>query len=204
MQRSNISLVVSAPSGAGKTTIIQRLLLDYDILRFSVSTTTRPQRSGEIPGKSYYFVSKGDFRNMIDKDEFLEWAEVHDNYYGTSKKEIDRIQARGKIPIFDVDVQGAKNLKKKLANGIYIFIVPPSLRILEERLKNRKTDTENQIAVRLKNAVIELKEFVLFDYVIVNDRLDSAIDQFKAIMTAELCRRDRNTATIEKILEAYK
>jgi len=168
---------------------------------FSISTTTRPRRQGEIDGKSYYFINETDFRGMIDRSEFAEWAQVHGNYYGTSKKEIDRICCNGKIPIFDVDVQGARTLKGSLDSAVYIFIVPPSREVLESRLRNRKTDSEEQIQIRLRNAIRELGEYAQYDYVVVNDDLEVALNELRSIVTAELCKTDYVYHIITDILE---
>jgi guanylate kinase len=137
MRRNNLSIVISAPSGAEKTTIINELLAQYGELEFSISSTTRPMRAGEAHGKNYYFISEDEFITRRDNDEFFEWAEVHGNFYCTQKKEIDRIRALGKIPIFDVDVQGSRSMKDRFTMPYHHFIIPPSLKILEERLKNR-------------------------------------------------------------------
>ena len=168
---------------------------------FSISTTTRPKRAGETAGKSYNFIAESEFHDLIKRDAFVEWARVHGNYYGTTKKEIDRICHAGKIPIFDVDVQGARTLKGKLDNAVYLFIVPPSREVLESRLRNRKTDSEEQIQIRMRNAISELKEYDLYDYIIVNDDLDIALNQLRSIVTAELCRKEKVSYIISGILE---
>jgi guanylate kinase len=201
LKANNLSVVISAPSGAGKTTLINRLLSADNRFVFSISTTTRPKRAGETNGKSYNFVSEPEFHDIIEHDAFIEWARVHGNYYGTTKKEIDRICRAGKIPIFDVDVQGARTLKGKLDNAVYLFIVPPSREVLESRLRNRKTDSEEQIQIRMRNAIRELKEYDLYDYIIVNDDLDAALNQLRSIVTAELCRKEKVSYIITGILE---
>lgn len=198
--KNNFSVVISAPSGAGKTTLINSIMKDQRF-GFSVSTTTRSQREAEEKGKSYYFVSNDEFKEMIKAGEFVEWAMVHGNYYGTSKKEIDRIKADGKIPIFDVDVQGAKTLSEKIDDAVYIFIVPPSLEELNKRLQYRNTDPENQIKIRLGNAREEMTQFHLYDYIIVNDIIEDAIQRIKSVITAEFCKRDRISDNIKKLLE---
>jgi len=201
LKANNLSFVISAPSGAGKTTLINMLLEADDRLGFSVSTTTRPKRTGETDGSSYYFTEETHFRQRIDQCAFIEWAKVHGNYYGTAKKEIDRIRNIGKIPIFDVDVQGARTLQTVLDGAAFIFIVPPSREVLESRLRHRKTDSEEQIQIRLRNAIRELHEFELYDYIVVNDDLDTALNQIRSIMTAEMCKRDRVSDIITGILE---
>ncbi|HPD78267.1 MAG TPA: guanylate kinase [Spirochaetota bacterium] len=195
--------VISAPSGAGKTTLITRLLRSDDRFMFSISTTTRKMRPGESHGVNYYFVSKEKFLEMIDNDEFFEWAEVYGNYYGTSKKEIDRILKSGKFPLFDVDVQGSKILRKKLPDAVFIFIIPPSLNILKARLIGRQTESEEELDVRLKNAAKEINEYKNFDYVIVNTVLEESMTKLKAIVEAEICKTKNIEADVKKILEDF-
>ncbi|MBN2040975.1 MAG: guanylate kinase [Spirochaetes bacterium] len=190
MQKNDLVLVVSAPSGAGKTTIINKLLSEDDRFEFVISTTTRPPRNNEQEGSSYYFVSIEDFQHKIEKSDFFEWAEVHKNYYGVTKKEFDRILSLRKIPLFDVDVQGAKKLKEILGSGntVFVFISPPSIEGLRDRLKNRGTDSEEVINLRIQNAVNELNELNNFDYLIVNNDIDESLLDLKAIMRAEFCK----------------
>ena len=190
-------MVVSAPSGAGKTTLIKKLLATDERFTFSVSTTTRPRRPGELDGQSYYFTSVDEFRQKIEKNEFIEWAIVHRNYYGTTKKEVDRLGLMGKIPIFDVDVQGARQLKKKIEGSVFVFIVPPSLEVLRERLKKRETESREERDLRLENALQELGEYGHYDYIIVNDSLDRALRELQAIVAAEMCRTRRMAGFIK-------
>ncbi|HOW83495.1 MAG TPA: guanylate kinase [Spirochaetota bacterium] len=199
--KNNVPVVISAPSGAGKSTIIRRLLKEDSRLGFSVSTTTRRPRDGEVEGRDYYYISDDDFSKMREAGEFLEWAVVHGNCYGTAKKEVDRLAAAGKIPIFDVDIQGTKNLRNTIPDAVYIFIVPPSLQILEQRLKDRKTDSEEQIRIRLGNALKELREYRLYDYLVVNDQIEAAVVAIQSAIRAESHRLARMTDFIEKILE---
>jgi guanylate kinase len=201
LKANSLSFVISAPSGAGKTTLINMLLAADDRMGFSISTTTRQKRPGETEGSSYYFTDEAGFRALVDSGAFLEWAKVHGNYYGTAKKEIDRILNTGKIPIFDVDVQGARALRSTLDGAAFIFIVPPSRKVLELRLRHRKTDSEEQIQIRLRNAIKELHEYALYDYIVVNDDLDTALNQIRSIMTAEMCKKDRVSNIITGILE---
>ncbi|MEJ5360422.1 MAG: guanylate kinase [Spirochaetota bacterium] len=195
------SVIISAPSGAGKTTLIEKLLIQHPIFEFAISTTTRIKRAGEVEGKNYYYVSYSDFMQMVDRGEFLEWARVHDNYYGTSKKEVDRIKANSKIPIFDVDVQGARSLRNKLQNVISVFIIPPSIKELERRLRHRSTETEHQIIVRLNNAIAELREYVNYDYIVVNDDLQKALDELNAILKTIILKREYMDATVKRLME---
>jgi len=199
VKASKLAIVISAPSGSGKSTLIRRLLAVDKRFSFSISVTTRKPREGEIDGLQYEFVTESEFKERIAREEFVEWAVVHGNYYGTPKKEIDRIQRGGNIPVFDVDVQGARTLKSSLEGAVYIFIVPPSLRELEARLRKRKSDTEEQIRTRLKNAIAELREYCMYDYIVVNDLIEVALEQIQAIVTAELCRRDRAFGVIESM-----
>ncbi len=197
---SDISIVVSAPSGTGKTTIIQEVIRDFGAMEFVISTTTRKRRSTETADKFYYFVEEEEFKKGIEAVEFIEWALVHENYYGITQKEIDRIQNTGKIPIFDVDVQGARTLRGKLGNAVFVYIVPPSLEVLLERLRGRGTDSEEQIRIRMKNAVDELKCYHYYDYIIINDTIPEACDCFRSILRAECCRKARIEDAVKKII----
>lgn len=200
MKVSNLAVVVSAPSGTGKSTIIEQVMLGDKRITFSVSTTTRQRREGELDGINYHYISVDDFEKMIENDEFVEWAKVHTSYYGTSKKEVDRIYAAGKIPLFDIDVQGAKNIRKYLHGGVYIFIIPPSIEALSERLRKRNTETEEQLRVRLKNATLEIREAEHYDYIVVNDQLDNAIADIRSILQAESLKRIRMQDKIDILI----
>jgi len=195
--------VISAPSGAGKTTLINRLLESENSFMFSISTTTRNMRKGEIDGFNYHFVSKETFGKMIENNEFVEWAEVYGNYYGTTKKEVDRIRKTGKIPLFDVDIQGSRSLKKQLNKGVFVFIIPPSLEVLKKRLTGRKTENSEELTLRLKNAYNEIAEYVNFDYVIINCDLESAFQRLMSIVVAEKCRIRNIKNEIDVILEDF-
>ncbi len=191
--------VVSAPSGAGKTTLCNKLLQDYEDLIYSVSYTTRAPRFDEIDGKDYFFISVEKFKQMIDNDEFIEWAEVHGNYYGTSKKFIEENLRQGKNIILDIDPQGARQLKSKLDFGIYIFIIAPSMKDLRERLINRRTETEDKINLRLSNAKKEIAYFRDYDYIIVNKDLISSYKELESIYIAEHLR----TKDLENIEDIF-
>lgn len=201
MRKNDIFIIVSAPSGCGKTTIIEKFLSRDHRFEFVVSTTSRKKRKGEIEGKNYNFISSNEFIDLINIDALVEWSIVHENYYGITKKEFDRIQSVGKIPIFDVDVQGALKLKDKLRNAVFIFIIPPSFEILRERLIKRKTDSKKSIDVRLQNAKKELKQANLFDYIIVNDFIENAVDDLCAIIRAELCKNKTAAHNLLNMLE---
>lgn len=178
-------IVVAAPSGAGKTTIVKHLLATYDFLAFSVSAATREQRAHETNGKDYYFMSAAEFRDKIESDAFVEWEEVYaDQFYGTLKSEVERIWAMGKHVIFDIDVNGALTIQKNFPKEtILIFIKPPSPEILFERLRGRKTETEASLNRRISKAALELTYESKFDVVIVNDNLQVAFDEAEKIVT---------------------
>ncbi len=200
---NKFSVIISAPSGAGKSTLISRIMKKDLRFSFSVSTTTRSPREGEKDGINYYFKDRKDFEKMIENDEFLEWAEVHGNLYGTSKKEVDRIHAAEKIPLFDIDVQGAKNIREKIA-GVFVFIVPPSMEELKRRLLSRSTDSQETIELRIRNASAELAYAGIYDYVIVNDSLETAENDFFSIMRAEEIKTSRMIYKINDLAGGLK
>ncbi|MBR1626780.1 MAG: guanylate kinase [Bacteroidales bacterium] len=176
-----MNLIVSAPSGSGKTTILKKLFEKYpDIFGFSISATTRKPRQGEVNAKDYYFISPEEFGNKLADNEFLEYEQVYENlYYGTLKSEIERINALNKYPVFDVDVKGGMNIKKHLGDRAFsIFIMPPSLEILKQRLLNRKTESEDSLKKRLDRAEMEMAYSECFDLVVINDDLDKAVEEF--------------------------
>lgn len=178
-------IIFSAPSGSGKTTIVKHLLTKSFNLEFSVSATSRKQRGNEVHGKDYYFISPDEFRQKIANDEFLEWEEVYtDNYYGTLKCEVERIRENGKNVVFDVDVVGGCNIKKYYTDdALSIFVQPPSVQALKERLKNRSTDSDEVIQTRIDKATYELGFAPRFDVVIVNDLLDDALLKAEKVLT---------------------
>jgi len=169
-------LIISAPSGAGKSTLVNHLLASGFPLMFSVSATSRKPRGNETDGREYYFITAGEFRRRIKRDEFIEWQEVYrDHYYGTLRREIERIRDEGKIPLFDVDVQGGINLKKIFGDdALSVFIMPPSVEELRKRLVRRGTDTPEQIAMRVEKAASEILLAEHFDTVVINDNLEKA------------------------------
>ncbi|MCX7954190.1 MAG: guanylate kinase [Bacteroidales bacterium] len=181
----NKAIIISAPSGAGKTTIVKNMLKIFPQLSFSISACTRPQRENEENGRDYYFISTEEFKEKIKNGEFIEWEEVYPGkFYGTLKKEVERIWKEGKIIIFDVDVKGAINLKKYFGEkAIAIYIMPPSLEVLENRLRNRNTETDETIKVRIERAKYELSFASEFDYIVINDNLELAIKETKNIIS---------------------
>lgn len=174
--------VVSAPSGAGKTTLCQRLLNMIEGITFSVSYTTRVPRPEEVDGTDYFFVSEAEFRKMADAGEFAEWAQVHGNLYGTSKEKLEEALERGTDILLDIDVQGARQLRDSYPEGIFIFVLPPSMDILSERLRGRMSDTPEVIAGRLRKAVDEIRDYGQYNYVIVNNILEQALRELGAIV----------------------
>lgn len=187
--REGLLFVVSAPSGAGKTSLCRAVAEKVGNLRHSTSYTTRKPRSGEIDGRDYYFVTVERFRSMIDGGDFAEWAEVHSNFYGTSKRILEEMRSEGIDVILDIDTQGAKQIKNTYrGETVFIFIMPPTLQILEERLRNRKSDHESEIRKRMQRARDEMRDYALYNYVIVNRDFDRALLEMQSIITAERCR----------------
>ena len=191
MSRGKGSLfIVSAPSGAGKTTILRRVMAEVGGMVFAVSHTTRSPRPGEQDGRDYFFVNQEDFLRMRDEGGFVEWAEVHGNYYGTSRSMLDSVMAEGTDVLHDIDVQGARKIRESGMEAVYIFILPPSLEVLEQRLRGRDSDPEEVIGRRLHNAVAEVEGYFEYDYVILNDDLEQALGDFKAVVNAQRLRAD--------------
>jgi guanylate kinase len=191
LKRGNL-FIISAPSGTGKTTILKKIIATVSGIAFSVSHTTRQPRSGEQEGVDYFFVDRTSFEAMRAKALFLEWAEVHGNLYGTSSKVIQELAEQGQDIILDIDVQGALQLQEKLGGeGVFVFIAPPSLQELEKRLAGRRTDSTNAVATRLANAQMELRSLENYDYVIVNEKVDQAIEVLRAVIIAERSRKRR-------------
>ncbi|MBO5376007.1 MAG: guanylate kinase [Bacilli bacterium] len=185
-------IVLSGPSGAGKGTICNKLLEDDDSLNLSISMTTRAPRGVEVDGKDYYFVSRDEFEKRINDGEFLEYAKVHgDNYYGTPKDKVLEYLNNGEDIILEIDIQGALKVKDVMPEGIFIFIMPPSMRELRDRLVKRNTETKDKIIERFKNAYKEINEVTKYNYIVINDEVSSAVEKVKAIILAEKCRVDR-------------
>lgn len=180
-------LILSAPSGTGKSTLCRKLLQRDKSLRYSISATTRYPRSGEKNGKDYFFIGIDEFKKKIHKNEFLEWAVVHDHYYGTPRKFVEEQVASGHVVLLAIDVQGANAVRKKIP-AVTVFIIPPSWKSLEERLNHRHQDPVDSVYKRLSNAPAELDQARHYDYIVVNEDLDKAVGDLEAIITAEKLR----------------
>jgi guanylate kinase len=193
--------ILSAPSGAGKTTLIRRVMEQLGGLQFSVSYTTRRPRANEEEGKDYHFVPSSHFQGMVERGEFLEWAEVLGNRYGTLRPNLDGLNSEGIDLLLDIDIQGAKEVLRQVTPAVSIFILPPSPQVLHERLVRRGLDAPEIIERRLARAKKEIEEAHRYRYVIVNERLEEAVETLKAIILAERCRREKDSVFEEKIKE---
>lgn len=192
--RRGLMLVLSSPSGAGKTTIARRLLDEDGDLALSISHTTRPKRKGETDGKDYHFIDKEAFTRMRDQGAFLEWAVVFDNYYGTTREPVEQALRQGRDVLFDVDWQGADALRESAKDDVVsVFILPPSAQALEERLRTRAEDSEEVVSKRMRGASNEIQHWDEYDYVIVNFDIDRSVEAVRAILAAERSRRSRLT-----------
>jgi guanylate kinase len=201
-RKKGLLFVVSAPSGAGKTSLCRAITGSLEDLTHSISYATRRPRPGEIDGRDYYFVSQERFRDMIQAGDFAEWAEVHSNLYGTSRRVLDDLISKGLDVILDIDTQGAKQIKAKYDTAVFIFIMPPSLDILEERLRNRKSDHEDEIRKRMQRSREEIRDYAMYDYIIVNRDFDRALTELRSIVISERCRtRLMDTKWIEDCFE---
>jgi guanylate kinase len=196
--------IISAPSGSGKSTLVSQLMKRIPDLRFSVSYTTRPPRGQERDGQEYHFISRAEFEDRLTKDEFLEWAEVFGNYYGTHRSELDRAAAAGADLVLDIDVQGARQLKGRIVHAVSIFILPPSREVLEERLRTRSQDAKAVIERRLEEAAEEIRNYTQDDYVLVNREVQASTDNLAAIVRSVRSRRDRMEQEIRPILETFQ
>ena len=196
--REGILFVVSAPSGAGKTSLCRELIDSLIDLRQSISFTTREKRSGEQDGVDYYYIDRKTFQQKIAAGEFAEWAEVHGHLYGTSLQILNAAMVQGIDLLLDIDCQGAAQLKSNYQQGVFIFILPPDYAELEKRLRGRGTDDEIVIQRRLKNSRQEISQAFWYDYLVVNDDIKAARDKFVAILTAERCRSHRTVYLLDK------
>lgn len=194
IHRRGLMLILSSPSGAGKTTLTRDLLQDRELdLTLSISVTTRQRRTSEVDGIHYRFVSHEDFEKLRAQDDLLEWAEVHGNFYGTPKSPVQKVLAQGRDMLFDIDYQGTQQVRKKAgADTVTIFILPPSMRELRARLERRAEDSADVISKRLENARHEIERWKMYDYVIVNEDVQRALSEVKAILLAEQMKRARS------------
>jgi len=197
-------IIVSAPSGAGKTTLVSDALTRDQRIKPSVSYTSRSPREGEANGVHYNFISTDEFRRMIERGDFLEWAEVHGNLYGTSRRLVERLRAEGFDVILTIDVQGAEQARTLFPDAVSVFILPPSYQTLLDRLDTRGANGTDDLRLRLGNALDELAQYQNFDYVIINDDLQEATDELAAIILAERCRRHRRSELAEQIINTFK
>ncbi len=195
--------IVSGPSGCGKSTLIKSVLVSLEGTVFSVSHTTRPRRQTEKEGSDYFFISKASFERLIREGAFVEWAKVHGHYYGTSKKEVDRKRRQGDL-LLDIDVQGARQLREKFRKAEFIFVVPPSYAELRRRLAARGQNSRHSVAHRLQVAKREVESYPMFDYVVINDMLETAVEELKAVILSRRCRLAGRRRVLEPILRSFK
>lgn len=189
-------IVISGPSGAGKGTICKALLEKRKDIEVSVSATTRQPRAGEVDGVNYHFLTKEQFVEKVEQDGFLEYAEVYGNYYGTPKSNVDQILDSGRNVILEIDIQGALKVKEKASEGVFIFILPPSMEELKQRIIKRGSETPESLMTRFKSAYQEINYVSKYNYAVVNDNVEDAVHKIEGILTAELCRVDRLKETI--------
>ncbi|MFO7817074.1 MAG: guanylate kinase [Thermodesulfobacteriota bacterium] len=204
IERKGILLVISGPSGTGKSTLINKLISEYPNFGYSISHTTREARKGEVNGREYNFCSRETFEKLIEQDFFAEWARVHGNYYGTPRKPVLSAVDKGQDLIFDIDVQGAKQLRNSLNFGCFIFLFPPSLKKLHSRLLKRGTDQAQKIKSRLENAVSEIRQSESFDYWLVNDDLEKSYNHLKCIVQTEKSRPAYNPGLLQKFIDEVR
>ena len=200
--RGNL-FIITSPSGGGKGTLIKEILQTVPNIGYSVSYTTRKQREGEIHGKNYFFVSPEEFSDLEKNDEFLEFANVHGNFYGTSKRQVENEISSGRDFILEIDVQGAENIRKTNPESIGVFILPPSFEVLRKRLTDRNTEKQTDLDLRLMNAKTEVLFYSRFDYVIVNDEKARAVEELKSVIYAERLKQDRQKEVVQSIIETF-
>lgn len=191
MNKKGILIVISGPSGAGKGTICKALLEKNNDLFLSVSATTREPRKGEVHGVNYYFMNKEDFKKKVEENDFLEWAEVYGNYYGTPKSNVNEMLNAGKNVILEIDIQGALKVKENCEDGVFIFILPPSMEELKNRIINRGSETPESLMRRFTSAYQEINYISKYNYGVINDTVEKAVEKIENILSAEKCRVDR-------------
>ncbi|MEZ5425657.1 MAG: guanylate kinase [Pyrinomonadaceae bacterium] len=196
-------IIISSPSGGGKGTLIREIFKTLDKISYSISYTTRTKREGEVDGRDYFFISQGEFSQLIDSGEFLEYAEVHGNFYGTSLRQVEAETGLGRDIILEIDVQGAHAVLAKKPDAISIFILPPSFEILRQRLTDRGTEKKKDLELRLKNSFQEVSSYKFFQYVVINREIQSASNELKTIILAERLRSIRQTEAIQDILNSF-
>ncbi len=199
--KRGLLIVISGPSGAGKGTVCKALLKEVKDLNISISMTTRKPRVGEIDGINYYFVQENYFKKMVEERELLEYAKVYDNYYGTPKRKVLEKLNQGKDVILEIDIQGALKVKSQFSEGVFIFIVPPSMEELKNRIKKRGTETEEEVAKRFQSSYKEINYVSKYNYIVINDEIEKAVERVKSIIIAEKCRVDRLKDTVLKTIE---
>jgi guanylate kinase len=185
-------VVISAPSGAGKTTVCRGLINRHDNIRMSISATTRPKAMGEREGRDYFFMKNEEFETKLEKGWFVEWAKVYDHYYGTPVEQVEKNLAQKKVVLFDIDVQGGRSIKKSYPDAVAIFILPPSLNELKRRLRSRRRDSRQEMDKRLALALKEIEMRTKYDYTVINKEVDTAIEQIESILEAESLKTSRN------------
>jgi guanylate kinase len=201
-QKGNL-IIVSGPSGAGKSALVTNALLSVPNLKFSVSYTTRAPRGNEQNGVEYYFVNRDEFQSLIQSGDFLEWAEVHGNFYGTSRTFVDDLLQQGKDVILDIDVQGARIIRQKRADAVGVFVLPPSYQILRDRLQGRSLDAHIVIEARLKRALTEIDHYREYEYLIVNEDLGVATQELQSIIVSARCRMIARMDSAQSILATF-
>ena len=197
-------IVVSSPSGGGKGTLIRRVLKEVSGLGYSVSYTTREARPGEVHGRHYFFVTPETFMEMVRSGEFLEWASVHGNLYGTARSQVERELAEGRDILLEIDVQGAESVRAQVEKAVSVFILPPSFETLSARLTARGSERPDDLTLRLKNARSEVERYVEFDYVVINDEVERAARQLAAIIQADRARRERQEYRARRVLATFR
>ena len=199
-----ILFIITSPSGGVKGTLIKEILQTTENISYSVSFTTRKMREGEVHGKDYFFVSTDEFENLVRQGDFLEYANVHGNFYGTLQRQVKMETESGRDIILEIDVQGAESVKAKMPDAVSVFILPPSYEVLRNRLISRRTESEADLQIRLNNAKTEVKYYKQFDYVIINEEKTKAAENLRSVISAERLRSVRQTEDVESIINSFK